>query len=301
MTSGIGALLTTYTFRTMVLGTCLVGAVAGLLGCFLFLQRRSMVSDVIGHSSVAGVAVAFLVASGVFGVDGRMMPVLVVGALGASLAAVLLTGWVSSTTPLGADAAMAASLAIFFGGGMVLLRWITHSSLPGRGGIESSVFGNAATMLTQDLWTIGAVAVGVVAFVVACRKELALLLFDPVAAHVLGFRPRLLGGVLLVVLTTGLVLGIKAVGVILIVGFATLPAATARLWVRRLPAMLVASALLGAGGAVVGSATAVQLGKVPTGPVIVVVLFLGFAVSLMVAPRGILRRGRARRRVGVAA
>ena len=54
--SGFFDLLTNYTFRTMILGTGTVGAVAGLLGCLLYLRKQTMISDVIGHAAIGGVA-----------------------------------------------------------------------------------------------------------------------------------------------------------------------------------------------------------------------------------------------------
>ena len=69
----------TYIFRTMLIGTTLIGVFSGVAGCLLYLRRQSLVSDVIGHSSILGVVAAFTVAT-LLGGDGRSMVVLVLGA-----------------------------------------------------------------------------------------------------------------------------------------------------------------------------------------------------------------------------
>ena len=291
-------LLTNYTFRTMILGTGIVGAVAGLLGCLLYLRKQTMISDVIGHSAIGGVALGFIVCTTLLGVNGRSMLALTISAAVTTAVAVLVTNLITRWSRLGTDAAMAVTLALFFGGGMVLMRWIVHSTLPERGGIEKYMFGNASTLNNEDLVTIAIIAALIVAIVVALFKEFMLFAFDPVQATMLGFSPRVLQPVMLVTITTGIVIGIKAVGLILMIGFVMLPAVAARQWARRLPSMALISTAIGGVGGIVGSVVSVQLGRVPTGPVIIMVLFAVFVVSLLVAPgRSLLAQVLGRRRL----
>lgn len=296
--SGFFDLLTNYTFRTMILGTGTVGAVAGLLGCLLYLRKQTMISDVIGHAAIGGVALGFIICTTVLSIEGRSMLALTISSTIATVLAVLMTNLITRWSRLGSDAAMAVTLAVFFGGGMVLMRWIVHSSLPGRGGIEKYMFGNASTLNHDDLVTIAIIAVIIVAIVVALFKEFTLFAFDPVQATMLGFSPRVLQPVMLVVITTGIVIGIKAVGLILMIGFVMLPAVAARQWARSLSLMALISTLIGGVSGVVGSVISVQLGRVPTGPVIIIVLFTVFVVSLLIAPgRSLLAQLLGRRRL----
>ena len=282
-----------YTFRTMLLGTTLVGFTAGMLGAFLYLTKQSMVSDVIGHSAISGVAVAFIVVSTLAG-DGRSMLVLTLGSIVASTLAVLVANALAQRTRLGMDSAMAICLALFYGSGMVLLRVITHSSLPNRGGIDKYMFGNAATLTSQDLVTTLCFALFSVAIMAALWKEFKLFTFDPTACAAMGFSPRLLRPLLLGTATVAVVIGIKAVGLVLMVAFAITPAAAARQWTKHLSTMVMLSGAIGGVAGAVGSYLAVSIGRVPTGPVIVIVLTLVFVVSLLCAPgRSLIQRRRA--------
>ncbi len=292
-----GGLLGNYTFRTMILSTGIIGAVSGLLGYLLYLRKQTMISDVIGHSAIGGVALGFIVCTAIFGIDGRSVLALTIAAAITTTIAVIVTNLITRHSRLGVDAAMAVTLAVFFGGGMTLMRWIRHSSLPNRAGIEKYVFGNAATLTSDDLITIAIIGGLAVAVVLALFKEFTLSAFDPVLATTMGFSPRILQPILLVTVTTGIVIGIKAVGLILMIGFVMLPAAAARQWSRRLPTMALISTLIGGICGIVGSVLAVQLGRVPTGPIIIIVLFAVLVVSLVAAPqRSVLSTWLVRRR-----
>lgn len=290
-------MVTNYTFRTMLVGATMIGAISGALGCFLYLRKQSLISDVIGHSAVAGVMVAFVVATAVLGTNGRSMLILTIGAVISSTLAVLMANWISRDSRIGMDAAMAICLSLFYGAGMVLMRVITHSKLPGRGGIDKYMFGNASTLVTDDLYVIAGFGGAAIIVMVVLWKELKVFTFDPVLAAMQGFSPRLLIPILMVSATVAVVIGVKAVGLILMIAFAIMPAAAARQWTKRLSTMVALAAAIGAFSGAVGSTVAANAGRVPTGPVVVFVLFLIFVFSLLAAPqRSVLRRALVRRR-----
>lgn len=279
-----------YTFRTMFIGSMMIGAFSGVLGSFLYLRRQSLISDVIGHSAIAGVTGSFIVATVLLGVNGRSTFTLTIGAVIASTLAVLLANWIAKDSRISIDAAMAITLALFFGGGLVMMRIIITSNLPKRGGITDYVFGNAATLRNDDLITIA--AFGFLTFLITglVWKEFKLFSFDPVQAEIMGFSSRILGPLMLTTITVAIVIGVKAVGLILMIAFAIMPAVAARQWTNHLFSMVSLAGAFGALSAGVGCYLSVNLGSVPTGPVIVVILFLVVVVSFIAAPRGLVAR-----------
>ena len=93
-----------------------------------------------------------------------------------------------------------------------------------------------------------------------------------------------------------IVIGLKAVGLVLMVALAIAPPIAARQWTTRVGSMLLLSGLIGAFSALVGSWLAVSIGRVPTGPVIVLVVTVIALVSILFAPkRSLLLTIRARR------
>lgn len=277
--------LTNHTYRTVFFGTSVIGLVAGALGCFAYLRKQSLISDVISHAALPGTLIAFLTAVVVLGGDGRSMAGLIVGAVVVGTFAVLFANGVSRFSKIKIDTAMAVSLTLFFGVGMILMRIISNGTFPGKGGIQDYLFGNASVMTVADLVT--SISVGAVALVlmVVFWKEFALRTFDPDHSVVLGFRARTIDTLMFTTIVIATVIGVKAVGLVLMVAFVVTPPAAARQWVRTLPAMVALSAVLGAVGSGVGAYLSIALGPVPTGPLIVLTLFGIFVVSMLFAPR----------------
>ncbi|MGO1384101.1 MAG: metal ABC transporter permease [Arachnia sp.] len=289
-----------YTFNMVFFGTTTIGLVAGSLGAFAYLRKQSLISDVVSHAALPGTMIAFLVSVVVLGTNGRNMLGLIVGAVVIGTIAVHLANHITDVSKIRIDTAMAVVLATFFGIGMLLLRIIANGTFPGKGGIQDYLFGNASVITYADLVTslvVGFVALGLM---LVFWKEFALYTFDPDHGAVLGFSGRIVNALMFTTIVIATVIGVKAVGLVLMVAFVVTPPAAARQWTRTLPSMVALSGLIGAVGSGAGAYLSIALGNVPTGPLIVVTLFAIFLISLFLAPgRSIVSRmasrGRARR------
>ncbi|MCI6205961.1 MAG: iron chelate uptake ABC transporter family permease subunit [Corynebacterium glucuronolyticum] len=273
-----GDFLGTYGFLTTFSVCVLVGGMTGAFGCFLYLRGQSLISDVVGHSCLLGIAVTFITASIFWGTPST--PVLIVGAAISGVLAVGLTGLIIRHTRLGGDAAMAVTLSLFYGGAMVIMNLLNSTQLTGRASLGQYILGNAATARMSDIKVIGVIAVILLVVVTALWKEFSLLVFDPACARALGFSPAILEPLLFAIPAVAIVSGIKAVGMILMVAFTILPAATVGWFSRTFSSMVLLSALVGALSGAIGAYVSICLGKVPTGPVVVLILFTCFLVSL---------------------
>jgi manganese/zinc/iron transport system permease protein len=135
-------------------------------------------------------------------------------------------------------------------------------------------------------------AVVILAALYALRRPFAMVAFDAGHATALGLPVRALD-MALMVLTLGVVLiGLRVVGLILIVALLMTPAATGRLWSDRVGIVALIAAGVGAVAGYVGAAISAAAPDLPTGAVIVLLAFGGFALSVLLAPRGMLGRGR---------
>lgn len=287
------------TLLTVAAGATIIGAVSGGLGCFAYLRRQALVGDVISHAALLGVVGAFVLSWVVTGEGSKSLAVLVPGAIVAGLAALLLARSIQDRTRIKEDASLGVMLAIFFGGGLMLLRWVQRGrpSISGRAGLEDYVFGMAAAMTRDDLAMIGGLgAVGAVVLAL-CWKELKLYTFDPGFAASLGLRTRLVDTLLLALLVLGIVIGLQAVGVVLMIALLVTPASAARQWTRRLPTMVGLAAVFGAVSGLAGALISATELRVPTGPVVVLVATLIFVISILFAPsRGVVAKARSRAR-----
>ncbi|WP_370273730.1 metal ABC transporter permease, partial [Pseudooceanicola nitratireducens] len=109
-----------YNTLLVATGAGLLGIAAGVTGAFLYLRKRSLVSDAISHATLPGVALAFIFMVALGG-EGRNLVGLLGGAALSSLAGLAVVQWLTRRTRLGEDAAIGAVLSVFFGFGIVLL------------------------------------------------------------------------------------------------------------------------------------------------------------------------------------
>ena len=289
--------LANHTYRMVFFGTMAIGLVAGALGSFAYLRKQSLISDVVSHAALPGALLAFLTAV-FFDINGRNMIVLIVGAVTIGTMAVLVSNGITAISKIRIDTAMAVTLTLFFGTGMLLMRVIANGPFPGKGGIQDYLFGNASVMTIADLRTSMIVGVLALVLMVVFWKEFALRTFDPDHSTVLGFSSRTIDTLMFTTIAIATVIGVKAVGLVLMVSFVVTPPAAARHWTRTLPGMVALSGVFGAVGSGLGAYLSIVLGKIPTGPLIVLTLFAVFVVSLLFAPhRSLITRAFVRARV----
>lgn len=272
--------------RTVLLGTSLLGVGAGVVGTFVVLRRRALVGDAVAHASLPGICIAFLI------VGERQFGALLFGALVAGLLGVACISLIRSMTRIKEDAAIGLVLGSFFGLGVALSGIVQRLPAGNKAGLDGFLFGKAASMVRQDVVTIGAVSAVVVTVVAALHKEFGLLSFDREFGRSLG-RPA--GGLDLLLLTlaaTCTVAGLPAVGVVLMAALLIIPPAAARFWTDRLVVMSVLSGAFGLLAALAGtilSALPVEEGSllsdIPTGPAITLAASTIFLLSMFCAPK----------------
>jgi manganese/zinc/iron transport system permease protein len=284
-------LLDDHTFRTVLIGTVSIGAVSGAIGCFAYLRRQSLVGDVVSHSSLLGVMLFFLASYWITGEGSKSLVVLIPGAMLSGIAALGLTRFIVSQTSVRDDSGLGVMLAIFFGAGILLLRWVQKTSPPisGRSGLQDYLFGMAASMTQGDLVMIAIIGISSIAVMLLFWKELKVFSFDPLLARSLGFRTNLLDLLLVAILVNGIVIGIQCIGVVLMIALLVTPAAAARQWTQLLGPMITLAAGIGGLCGLAGSIASAGVSNVPTGPVVVLAGVLIFIISLLFSPsRGLL-------------
>jgi manganese/zinc/iron transport system permease protein len=294
----IGELFTNYTLRNVALGTALIGIVSGALGCFAVLRKQSLLGDAISHAALPGVVAAFLITRS------KSSFVLLVGALIAGWLATLLVMAVKRYTRIKEDSALGLALSTFFGFGVMLLAFTQTMPDARQAGLDRFLFGQAAAIVQRDVLTIAGIGFVALLVMVAFWKEFKLLSFDAEYAATLGFPVRLLDVMLTTLLVVAIVIGLQAVGVILMSAMVVAPASAARQWTDRLSVMVVLAALFGALSSIVGAVISSTGSGLGTGPVIVLCISAIVALSLLFAPnRGLvwnwLREQRSHRRLRV--
>ncbi|MFM1770049.1 MAG: Manganese transport system rane protein MntB [Verrucomicrobiota bacterium] len=279
-----------YNTRVVFAGVTALGAAGGLVGTFLLLRKRSLLSDTVSHCTLPGLALAFLVAEAA-GYPGKSLPVLLAGAAASALLGMGAVAWLRARSRVKDDAALAIVLSVFFGLGVALTVVIQQLPTGNAAGLKNYIYGKAAAMTQGDARLILAASLGVALVCAALFKEFRLLCFDSAYARAQGWPVLALDLVLMGLVVAVTVIGLQAVGLLLVVALLILPPAAARFWSHRLGVTLAVSTVLGAASGFAGVAGSALFPKLPAGAVIVLAAALAFAVSLALgAERGLLVR-----------
>ena len=252
-----------YTLMIVAIGAALLGAVSGSLGTYAVLRRQSLLGDAISHAALPGIAIAFLL-------TGSKTPlILVLGAAIAGWLGTLLILSIVRLTRIKYDSALGIVLSTFFGFGLVLHTLIQRTGNANQAGLDTFLFGQAATILKSDVLTIGILGGIAIVIMLVFWKELKLLVFDEGFAASLGFPIRALDILLTSLLVIAIVLGLQAVGAVLMSAMLVAPAVAARQWTNKLSVMMFLAAGFGALAGVSGTIISSGASRIPTGPTIV--------------------------------
>ena len=288
-------LLQDYNTQIVILGTMLLGIAAGIIGSLTLLRRRALMGDALSHATLPGVGLAFLIAPSL-GLDGKSLPVLLTGAALSGIVGVAAILYVRNLTRLKEDAALGIVLSVFFGAGISILT-ITQQ-LPGghAAGLENYIYGKTASMIASDAELIAWSGLFSVIVIGMLFKELTLLCFDEGFAGSRGYPLLLLDLVLMALVVIVTIIGLQAVGLVLMIALLVIPAAAARFWTQNLKCMMLISAGIGGAGGLVGSAMSAVFPNLPSGAMIVLVCSSLFFISMLFGTtRGVLVRAMRRR------
>ena len=277
-----------YNATLVILGASLLGAAAGMVGTFLYLRKNALISDAISHATLPGLGFAFLVAFG-FGIDGRQLLILLSGSALSAALGLYFVNWLTRETRLTQDTAIGCVLSVFFAFGVVLSTIIQVIPAGRKAGLESFLLGSTAGMLYSDALLILVLSIITALVLFVFLRPIKLVVFDQVYSETLGISVRRVDFIILTVTLAVTVLGMKIVGLILIVALLIIPAVSARFWSERTNIILVTSTLFGALSGYIGSAISAISPGLPTGPIIVLCCFGLFLFSFLFAPkRGVL-------------
>ena len=206
----------------MWVGT-MVAAVCAVLSCFLVLKGWSLMGDAVAHAVLPGIVLAYIA-----GVP------LAIGAFGAGLLCSVGTGFIRHHSRVKQDTVMGVVFTGMFAFGLVLFSR-TPSDMHLDHILVGNILGIRDAQFVQTMWLGGVVLL----ITLLMRRDLLLICFDPMQARVMAMRERMLGLLLLCLLSMAIVASLQAVGIILVVAMLVAPGSIAYLCTDRFDRMLV--------------------------------------------------------------
>ncbi|MEX2027519.1 MAG: iron chelate uptake ABC transporter family permease subunit, partial [Pirellulaceae bacterium] len=160
-----------------------------------------------------------------------------------------------------------------------------------QAGLESFIFGKTAGMTRGDVYLILIAAAICLATVLLLYKEFKVLAFDRGFASALGWPVFALDLLLMSLIALAVVIGLPAVGAVMMAALLIIPAAAARFWTDRLSKLLWLSAAFGLATGLIGTMLSATFDNLPAGPIIVLTGSAIFVVSLLLGiKRGLIAR-----------
>ena len=256
-------------FVRALLAAAGTACVAAPVGCIMLWRRMAYFGDTMAHSALLGIAIGAMLGIGLgFGVFGVAITVAL------ALVGLERTGRLATDTLLGVLSHFTLAL------GLVVLALSQNAH---RHDLMGFLFGDVLAVTAGDLaviWGGGAICLAVLAAV--WRGLVAATLHEDLARAegIPVLRLRLLYVVMMAAIVA---VGMKVVGLMLIVSLAIIPAAAARALSHTPERMAVAASAVGVASGVLGLFGSLWL-DTPSGPSIVVSAMLLFLASLVVGP-----------------
>lgn len=262
-----------YRFEFMqraLLALALVSLVGGVVGAFVVNKGLAFSGDALAHSTLAGVAVAFVSGGSV-----------VLGALVAAVITALGVGVTRRRARVSYDTAIGIFFVSMFSFGILVLSRRT-SYTPD---LSAFVFGNILGVSNSDLVAAAVLSAGLLLFVLAFYRELQMVAYDPAVSAAMGVRSTVFEYAILVMVAVAVVVALKAIGIVLVNAMLIIPAATAGLVVRRLPLIMAYGTLVGLVAALVGLHISFHAGVAASPAVVLTASTLFCLVAVMQSRR----------------
>ena len=232
-----------------------IAIICSLMGMFLVLRRYSLFGDALSHMAFGGISLGLFI--GIYPLW-TAFAVSVLGALGITK--------LRKSTKISGDAAIAVLLVSGLGIGVLLIS--------ATGGFKvdlfSFLFGSILLISTEDMLLILGISSGIVATLVALRKQLLHLTFDEEQAQVSGINTDKLNYVFVVLASVTVITSMRLVGILLISALIVLPNITAIMFGKGFKKTIALSVSMSVTSVVSGIILSYYLDLAPSGTIVMI-------------------------------
>ena len=245
-----------------------LGILGAVVGSYLILQQMGMMSGVIAHAVLPGIAIAFF-----WEIN------LAIGAFIAGISSALVVMIIKSRSSIKVDAAMALTLSSFLALGVILITLLKTHQID----LTNLLFGDILAVTYTDVIQTAVITVIILLLTKLFYKELEFYTFDPIGAQACGLPVNLLYFGLICAITLTIVASMQIVGVLLVMSLLVGPAITAYLLVKELHQMMILGAIIGIFSTISGMYLSYYF-DLPSGAAIVMVVFSFFLLAFLFSP-----------------
>jgi ABC-type Mn2+/Zn2+ transport system permease subunit len=241
-----------------------LGVVSGAIGCWIVLYKLSYSAESLAHGMLPGLVIAALVGA----------PLLLGGAVGILIAAVLVVIATRASTET-ADTAIAVVITALFGAGILLA--LSPSSPPG---IQDLLFGDLLGVTLTDVAIAGAVSLTVLAALWTLHERLLAVGFDKGSERSIGVSVTSLNLILMGLVAVTILVAVQGLGTLLVAAILVGPAAAARQVTRQIGPMIAISVAVAVAAGIAGIYASYHL-RTAAGASVVVALLAFYLLAAL--------------------
>ncbi|MEM7732317.1 MAG: metal ABC transporter permease [Pseudomonadota bacterium] len=259
--------------RRAMLGCVAIAVGATPVGVFLMLRRMSLTGDAMAHAILPGAAVGFLI-------SGLSLGAMTIGGLIAGMLVALASGFVSRTTALKEDASLAAFYLISLALGVLIV-----STRGSNVDLMHVLFGTVLALDNAALILLCSIASLSILTLAILFRPLVLECADPQFLRSVSKLSAVTHLTFLCLVVMNLVAGFHALGTLMAVGIMILPAAGARFWAVGIGGLLGLAMVIAIASSFAGLLLSYHY-SLPSGPAIILVAGIAYALSVIFGPAG---------------
>ncbi|WP_323847597.1 MAG: metal ABC transporter permease [Phytoplasma sp.] len=272
--------LNTYTTLKIFIGSFLLSITSGILGIFINFKKKTLIGDVLSHSVLPGIALAYIF------FQSTNEWVIWIGAFGASIISLFLIEIMKRYSTIKSDTVLSLILASFFGLGNVLIAYAQKNTQDCSIAIlEKFILGQIALMSEYHVVTISIITFLTLTTIFLLWKEFKVFAFDELFAKSMGFNNIILTVILNTLLIGLIIISLRITGIILTSAFLIMPGIIARHISNKLLTNIIIVSLISFLSSYIGITINLQIDNMPTGPIIIIVNTIFIFLTCLFAPR----------------
>jgi ABC-type Mn2+/Zn2+ transport system permease subunit len=279
MLCGMLRLLSDPMFVNALLTATALGIAGAVLSVFVVSRRWAFIGEGISHSGFGGAGTVWLLALIFPALNHQAAPYF--GVVVFCLATGIGIGWLSREGRVNSDAAIGIFLVASLAWGFLAQQIFLHRTQMHPPAWDTILFGHIGTLSSQYTLATVMVCAAVILTVAFLHKEIVYFCFDPAMAEASGVRAGFIHYLLMLLLAMTIIVGVRVAGSLLVTATLILPGATAVLLSTRLRTVMALSIVFGLAGALSGVLVHQAWLFVPTGPAIVLTLFVLFLAAYL--------------------
>ncbi len=252
------------------------------LSVFVIARRWAFIGEGISHAGLGGAGTAWMFML-VFPALVSQAWVLPVAVVLFCIATAMAMGYFNRMDRVKSDAAIGIFLVASLAWGFLAREIYLHYRNIEPVGFNAAAFGKLSALSPTYSLAAVVISIGVIFTLFAFGKEILYYCFDPQMAAASGVRAGFIHYLLMLLLALMIVVGIPVLGSVMVTALLILPGAAAALVTRDLKNTLLISAGIALGGVLIGALVSFRWTFLPSGPAIVLVLFLEFLVTYVVS------------------